>query len=101
MDIRQFARALQSKNLSRDTRWFADHIQLYTPIHKEPIVGREAVTQVLQLVFSIFENFHYPDVVPGAVWLSCPDLRTNVGEKVIDGADYLQTRVLTKSCHDA
>ena len=74
MDIRQFARALQSKDLSRDTRWFADHIQLYTPIHKEPIVGREAVTQVLQLVFSIFENFHYPDVVPGAVWLSCPDL---------------------------
>ena len=32
MDIREFAQALQSKDPSRYTRWFADDIQPYTPI---------------------------------------------------------------------
>ena len=40
-------------------------MRLYTPIHDEPTVGKEVATQILQVVFSIFENFQYSDVAAG------------------------------------
>ncbi len=60
MDIQEFADALASKDLDRYSQWFADDIQLYTSIYEEPVTGKQASCQILPVVFSIFENFHYP-----------------------------------------
>jgi len=57
MSIHDFVQALQSKDHTRYAEWFADDMRLYTPIHDEPTAGKEAATQILQVVFSIFENF--------------------------------------------
>lgn len=57
MNIDEFALALASKELARYSAWFADDIQLHTPIHEEPIVNRQAVCQSLSVVFSLFDNF--------------------------------------------
>jgi hypothetical protein len=65
MDMHAFAEALSSKDLDRYAAFFADGVRLYTPIHEEPSLGKEAAVQLLQMVFSIFEDFHYPDVIVG------------------------------------
>ena len=65
LDIREFAQALQSKDRVGTRDGSQTTFSFTLRFTKEPMVGREAVTQVLQLVFSIFETFHYSDVVPG------------------------------------
>ncbi len=42
MNILELADALASKDLSRYSAWFAEDMQLYTPIHEEPSVGKQA-----------------------------------------------------------
>ncbi len=90
MDINDFAQALQSKDHTRYSEWFADDIRLYTPIHEEPTVGKDAGTQILQVVFSIFENFQYPDVVAGQGQSHALIFRADVGRVELHGVDYLR-----------
>ena len=90
MDIREFAQALQSKDPGRYAEWFADDMRLYTPIHDQPTVGKDAATQILQVVFSIFQNFEYPDVVTGQKDSHALIFRADVGGIVLHGVDYLQ-----------
>ena len=65
-------------------------MRLYTPIHDEPTVGKEAATQILQVVFSIFENFQYSDVVAGHEKSHALIFRADVGSVVLHGVDYLR-----------
>jgi hypothetical protein len=90
MDIHDLAQALQAKDHTRYTEWFADDMQLYTPIHEESTVGKEAATQILQVVFSIFENFHYPDVIAGQQQSHALIFRAEVGGVALHGVDYLR-----------
>ena len=90
MSINDFAQALQSKDHTRYAEWFADDIRLYTPIHDEPTVGKETATQVLQVVFSLFENFQYSDVVAGHEKSHALIFRAKIGSDVLHGVDYLR-----------
>ncbi len=69
---------------------FADDMRLYTPINDEPTTGKEAATQILQVVFSIFENFEYPDVVEGYAKSHALIFRADVGGVRLHGVDYLR-----------
>jgi hypothetical protein len=66
--------------------------QLYTPIHDEPTVGKEAATKILQVVFSIFENFQYSDVVARHEKTHALIFRADVGSFGRHGADYLRMK---------
>jgi hypothetical protein len=90
MSINDFAQALQSKEHTRYAEWFADDMRLYTPIHDEPTVGKETATQVLQVVFSLFENFQYSDVVAGHGKSHALIFRAKIGSDVLHGVDYLR-----------
>ena len=90
MSITDFAQALQSKDHTRYAEWFADDMRLYTPIHDEPTVGKETATQVLQVVFSLFENFQYSDVVAGREKSHALIFRAKMGSDVLHGVDYLR-----------
>lgn len=90
MSIHDFVQALQSKDHTRYAEWFADDMRLYTPIHDEPTVGKEAATQILQVVFSIFENFQYSDVVAGHEKSHALIFRADVGSFALHGVDYLR-----------
>ena len=90
MDIHDFAKALQSKDHTKYAAWFADDMRLYTPIHEEPTVGKGAATQILQVVFSIFENFQYPDVVAGQDHSHALIFRADIGGHALHGVDYLK-----------
>jgi hypothetical protein len=89
MNIKELADALASKDVNRYSAWFAEDMKLYTPIHEEPSVGKQAACQILPLVFSFFDNFHYPDVFSGQQSHSLI-FRAEVNGISLDGVDYLK-----------
>ncbi len=90
MNMQKFADALASKDLDRYSAWFADDIRLYTPIHEEPVVGKQAACQILPVVFSIFENFRYPDIVTGQQTHALI-FRAEIDGIPLEGVDYVRT----------
>ncbi len=90
MNMQEFADALASKDLDRYSVWFADDMRLYTPIHEEPIVGKQAACQILPVVFSIFENFHYPDIIVGQQTHAL-FFRAEIDAIALEGIDYVRT----------
>jgi len=88
--MQKFADALASKDLDRYSAWFADDIRLYTPIHKEPVVGKQAACQILPVVFSIFENFRYPDIITGQQTHAL-FFRAEIDGIPLEGIDYVRT----------
>jgi hypothetical protein len=90
MNMREFADALASKDVDRYAAWFADEMRLYTPIHAEPSVGRHAACQLLPVVFSLFENFHYPDVFTGQQTHALI-FHAEVSGIPLEGVDYVRT----------
>jgi hypothetical protein len=90
MDMQQFADALASKDMSRYAQWFAEGMKLYTPVHEEPSIGREAACHILPVVFSLFENFHYPDVFTGEETHALI-FRAEVNGIPLEGVDYVRT----------
>ncbi|MEJ7671781.1 MAG: hypothetical protein WKF59_03525 [Chitinophagaceae bacterium] len=90
MNIKELADALASKELERYAAWFADDMRLFTPIHGEPSIGKQAASQILPLVFSFFDNFHYPDVFPGQQSHALI-FRAEINGITLDGVDYLKT----------
>jgi hypothetical protein len=89
MDIAAFAEALASKDVNRYSAWFADDIRLYTPAQDEAIAGRPAVSRVLPVIFSLFEGFHYPDVVAGQETHAL-FFRAQVNGVPLEGIDYIR-----------
>ncbi len=90
MNMQEFADALASKDVNRYSQWFADDMRLYVPVYEEPLVGKQAACQILPVVFSIFENFHYPDVFVGQQTHALV-FRAEVGGIPLEGVDYLRT----------
>ena len=90
MNMKEFADALASKDLDRYSAWFADDIRLYTPIHEEPVVGKQAAGQILPVVFSIFENFRYPDIITGQQTHALL-FRAEIDGIPLEGVDYVRT----------
>ncbi len=90
MNIHEFADALASKDLDRYSAWFADDMRLYTPIYEEPMTGKQVACQILPVVFSTFENFHYPDIIVGEQTHSL-FFRAEIGGVPLEGVDYVRT----------
>jgi len=89
MNIKEFADALASKDLNRYSAWFADDMKLYTPIHEESSAGKQAACQILPVVFSLFDNFHYTDVFKGEETHTLI-FHAEVNGIRLDGVDYVR-----------
>lgn len=90
MTIQALADAFVSKELERYSAWFAEDMRLYVPVYEEPLIGKEAACQILPVVFSLFENFHYPDVFSGQQTHALV-FRAEVSGISLEGVDYLHT----------
>ncbi|HVF11409.1 MAG TPA: hypothetical protein VNA16_11425 [Abditibacteriaceae bacterium] len=90
MDMQEFADALASKDVNRYGAWFADDMKLFTPIYEEPMIGKETACQMLPVVFSVFENFHYPDVLSGETTHAL-FFRAEIEGVLLEGVDYIET----------
>ena len=89
MNLQEFADALAAKDLDKYSAWFAADVRLYTPIHEEPLVGKQAACQILPVVFSNFENFHYSDIITGR-HTHALIFRAEVNGIPLEGVDYVQ-----------
>ena len=90
MNMQDLADALASKNLERYSAWFADDMKLYVPVYEEPFAGKEAACEVLSVVFSFFDNFHYVDVFAGRSTHALV-FRADVHGIPLEGVDYVKT----------
>jgi len=90
MNVKDLAEALASKEVSRYSPWFADDMRLYTPVHAQPSVGRQRACQILAVVFSLFDDFHYPDVIAGRDSHALL-FHASVEGVALEGIDYVRT----------
>jgi hypothetical protein len=90
MNMHEFADALASKDLDSYSAWFAEDLRLYTPVHEEPSVGKQVACQLLPVVFSLFEHFHYSDVFVGQQTHALV-FRAEVSGIPLEGVDYVRT----------
>jgi SnoaL-like domain len=51
-----FARAVRERDLSAIGHLFAEDVELHTPTHPEPIVGRDSVAALFRVLAQIFED---------------------------------------------
>ncbi len=90
MNMNDFAEALASKDLEKYSAWFADDIKLFTPIHEEPMIGKQVACQMLPIVFSLFDNFRYMDVIIGERTHALV-FQAEVDGVPLEGVDYVRT----------
>ena len=90
MNMQDLADALASKDLERYSVWFADEMKLYVPVYEEPFVGKETACEVLSMVFSFFDNFHYVDVFSERSTHALV-FRADVHSISLEGVDYVKT----------
>ncbi len=62
----------------------------FTPAYEEPMIGKQAACQILSVVFSIFENFYYPDIISGR-HTHALIFRAEVSGVPLEGVDYVRT----------
>ncbi len=90
MNMHEFADALAAKDMDKYSASLADDMQMYSPVHEEPSVGKQAACQLLPVEFSLFENFHYPDVFAGQQ-THAHFFRAEVSGVPLEGVDYVRT----------
>jgi SnoaL-like domain len=85
----RFRKAAEEKDFSAIDDLFAGNVTFRSPVVFKPYEGREAVAMLLGAVAQVFEEFRYTDQIEtgdsAALFFSA-----RVGEKELDGIDYLQ-----------
>jgi hypothetical protein len=85
----RFRTAAESKDIAAAGELFAQDIVFHSPATFHPFVGRETVTQLLEIVADTFEDFRYTDELEtdGAHALI---FRAAIGGREIEGIDLLR-----------
>lgn len=87
-----FRAAVEAKDLDAMLATLSPDVRFSSPVVFKPYEGREAVGYLLSLVVQVFEDFEYVDELEGerdgrkTLGLV---FRARVGDKQIDGWDYL------------
>jgi limonene-1,2-epoxide hydrolase len=90
--VHPFRAAVERGDVEGAIALLADDVVFYSPVVFRPYQGREAVATLLRAVFHTFEDFRYerefgaPDARDHALMF-----RTRVGDREVQGADFLQT----------
>jgi hypothetical protein len=84
-----FRRAVESRDLAAMEAALHPDVVFRSPVVFRPYEGREAVMGLLALVTQVFEDFEYVDELEGQ-GSSCLLFRARVGDRELDGIDYLR-----------
>ncbi len=86
-----FRRAVDARDLPALVALFRDDALLWSPVSFKPFEGRAAIQHLLEILFAVFEEFHYTDE------LRADDDRTaalvfraRVGGRDVEGLDLLR-----------
>jgi hypothetical protein len=84
-----FRAAVESWNIDAIGPLLAEDVVFHSPVTFHPFIGRATVTQLLRLVASTFEGFHYTDELAGEDNHALI-FRATVEGKELEGIDLLR-----------
>ena len=84
-----FREAVEAGDLAAMAAALDPDVTFRSPVVFRPYEGRDAVMQLLSLVTQVFEDFRYVDELIGED-SSCLVFRARVGDRELDGIDYLR-----------
>jgi hypothetical protein len=84
-----FREAVEAGDLASMAAALDPDVTFRSPVVFRPYEGRDAVMQLLSLVTQVFEDFRYVDELSGED-SSCLVFRARVGDRELDGIDYLR-----------
>jgi limonene-1,2-epoxide hydrolase len=90
--VHPFRAAVEAGDMDAAVALLADDVVFRSPVVFKPYQGRDAVGALLHAVFVVFQDFHYVREI-GAEDAADHALvfHTRVGEREIEGADFLHT----------
>lgn len=68
----------------------ADDAVLHSPVSFKPFEGKAAISQLLEILLRVFEDFRYTDEL-GGDGIHALVFRTRVGDRELEGLDLIRT----------
>jgi hypothetical protein len=84
-----FRQAVETRDVDAMAKALDPAVTFRSPVVFKPYEGRDAVMMLLSLVTEVFEDFRYVDELEGAD-ATCLLFRARVGDREIEGIDYLK-----------
>jgi hypothetical protein len=84
-----FRQAVETRDVDAMAEALDPGVTFRSPVVFKPYEGRDAVMMLLSLVTQVFEDFRYVDELEGAD-ATCLLFRARVGDREIEGIDYLK-----------
>ncbi len=89
--IDRFRTAAAERDVARAAAEMAPDIRMFNPMSDQPLVGRQAVTEALIALDTVFDQFRHVDVLTNENGTASGlRFQANVGEHVVHGIDLLE-----------
>jgi SnoaL-like domain len=85
----EFRAAIEARDLDAMLTTLADDVVLHSPVSFKPFEGKEAVSSLLRIIVSVFEDFRYTDELPGED-VHALIFRARVGDRDVEGLDLIR-----------
>lgn len=83
-----FRQAVEARDIPAMVAELDPDVRLYSPVAFKPFAGAEAVTELFENLFQVFEDFHYVDELSGENSHALI-FRARVNGKDIEGLDHM------------
>ena len=85
--VTAFTAAMQRKDLEAMLSHMTDDVVLNTPLMAEPVLGREAIREVVGPLLTVVDGFDFREIMQGPEHVSS-FFKATVGTIELDGMDY-------------
>src|SRR5205085_12262958 len=85
----EFRAAIERGDVDAMLATLADDVLLHSPVSFKPFEGKAAVSELLRIIVSVFEDFRYTDELPGDD-VHGLIFRARVGEREVEGLDLIR-----------
>jgi len=85
----EFRAAIERGDVDAMLATLADDVVLHSPVSFKPFEGKAAVSELLRIIVSVFEDFRYTDGLPGDD-VHGLIFRARVGEREVEGLDLIR-----------
>jgi hypothetical protein len=83
-----FRQAVEARDIPAMVAELDPDVRLYSPVAFKPFAGADAVRELFENLFEVFEDFHYVDELAGENSHALI-FRANVNGKQIEGLDHM------------
>jgi hypothetical protein len=84
-----FRSAIERRDLDGMLATLADDVVLHSPVSFKPFEGKDAVSGLLEIIVSVFEDFRYTDELAGDD-VHALIFRARVGDRDVEGLDLIR-----------